>query len=657
MDKFKLVADFKPAGDQPGAIEKITASLKDKKRFQTLLGVTGSGKTFTMANIVERVNRPTLVISHNKTLAAQLFSEFKEFFPKNAIEYFVSYYDYYQPEAYIPQTDVYIEKDASINEDIDRLRLSATSSLFSRRDTLIVSSVSCIYGLGSPEDYSNMLVNLEVRERIPRKELLKKLIDIQYERNNLELQRGKFRVLGDIVEILPAYKQTAYRIEFFDEKISRISETDPLTGDILTHLEKIAIYPAKHFVTTDEKIKRAVRSISEELKETVHELRKCDKILEAERLNARTKYDMDMLTEAGYCNGIENYSRHISARPAGSRPWCLLDYFEKDFLIVLDESHVTLPQLRAMYNGDQARKKNLVEYGFRLPSALDNRPLKFEEFMGFANQILFVSATPTDFEVSNSKTIAEQIIRPTGLMDPPITVRSTKTQVYDLAKEIKTRAKKGERTLVTTLTKRLAEELTRFLKDMKLRVRYLHSEINTLDRIDIIRDLRLGKFDALVGINLLREGLDLPEVSLVAVLDADKEGFLRSWTSLVQVAGRAARNVNGEVILYADNVTRSMKKTIDITNERRKKQLEFNQTHGIKPSTIKKAIKEGVEAYRQAKKIVQDATGESDREYDILEVLTQLEKDMEQAARNLQFERAIIYRDQIAKLKKMLPPT
>lgn len=655
VDKFKLIANFEPAGDQPTAIEKITTSLDNKKRFQTLLGVTGSGKTFTMANIVERVNRPTLVISHNKTLAAQLFSEFKEFFPQNAIEYFVSYYDYYQPEAYIPQTDVYIEKDASINEDIDRLRLSATSSLFSRRDTLIVSSVSCIYGLGSPEDYSNMLVNLKVSERIPRKELLKKLVNIQYERNNLELQRGKFRVLGDIVEILPAYKQTAYRIEFFDEKISRISETDPLTGDILTHLEKIAIYPAKHFVTTDDKIKRAVKSISEELKETVHELRKSNKILEAERLETRTKYDMDMLTEAGYCNGIENYSRHISSRPAGSRPWCLLDYFEKDFLIILDESHVTLPQLRAMYNGDQARKKNLVEYGFRLPSALDNRPLKFEEFMELANQILFVSATPTDYEISNSKTVAEQIIRPTGLMDPPITVRSTNTQVYDLAKEIKTRAKKGERTLVTTLTKRLAEELTRFLKDMKLRVRYLHSEINTLDRIDIIRDLRLGKFDALVGINLLREGLDLPEVSLVAVLDADKEGFLRSWTSLVQVAGRAARNINGEVILYADNMTKSMKKTIDITNERREKQLEFNQAHGIKPSSIKKAIKEGVEAYRQAKKIVQDTTGESDREYDILEVMNQLEKDMEQAARNLQFERAIIYRDQITKLKKMLP--
>ncbi len=657
MDKFKLITNFKPAGDQPSAIEKITASLKASNRFQTLLGVTGSGKTFTMANIVELVNRPALVISHNKTLAAQLFSEFKEFFPKNAVEYFVSYYDYYQPEAYIPQTDVYIEKDASINEDIDRLRLSATSSLFARRDTLIVSSVSCIYGLGSPEDYSNMLVNLRLTQEMPRKELLKKLVDIQYERDNFELQRGKFRVRGDIVEILPAYKQTAYRIEFSGEKISRISEVDPLTGDILNHLEKIAIYPAKHFVTTDDKIKRALRSISSELKETLYALRKNNKILEAQRLETRTKYDMDMLAEAGYCNGIENYSRHISGRAPGSRPWCLLDYFEKDFLIIIDESHVTLPQIRAMYNGDQARKKNLVEYGFRLPSALDNRPLQFEEFMELAGQILFVSATPSDFEISNSKTIAEQIIRPTGLMDPPITVRSTKAQVYDLAEEIKKRAGKNERTLVTTLTKRLAEELTRFLKDMKLRVRYLHSEIKTLDRIDIIRDLRLGKFDALVGINLLREGLDLPEVSLVAVLDADKEGFLRSRTSLVQVAGRAARNVNGEVILYADNVTDSMKHAIDITKERREKQLEFNKARGIKPSSIKKAIREGVEAYRQAKKIVQDATGETDEEYDILEVMTQLEKDMEQAARNLQFERAILYRDQITKLKKMLPPT
>ena len=657
MDKFKLITNFKPAGDQPSAIEKITASLKASNRFQTLLGVTGSGKTFTMANIVELVNRSALVISHNKTLAAQLFSEFKEFFPKNAVEYFVSYYDYYQPEAYIPQTDVYIEKDASINEDIDRLRLSATSSLFARRDTLIVSSVSCIYGLGSPEDYSNMLVNLRLTQEMPRKELLKKLVDIQYERDNFELQRGKFRVRGDIVEILPAYKQTAYRIEFSGEKISRISEVDPLTGDILNHLEKIAIYPAKHFVTTDDKIKRALRSISSELKETLYALRKNNKILEAQRLETRTKYDMDMLAEAGYCNGIENYSRHISGRAPGSRPWCLLDYFEKDFLIIIDESHVTLPQIRAMYNGDQARKKNLVEYGFRLPSALDNRPLQFEEFMELAGQILFVSATPSDFEISNSKTIAEQIIRPTGLMDPPITVRSTKAQVYDLAEEIKKRAGKNERTLVTTLTKRLAEELTRFLKDMKLRVRYLHSEIKTLDRIDIIRDLRLGKFDALVGINLLREGLDLPEVSLVAVLDADKEGFLRSRTSLVQVAGRAARNVNGEVILYADNVTDSMKHAIDITKERREKQLEFNKARGIKPSSIKKAIREGVEAYRQAKKIVQDATGETDEEYDILEVMTQLEKDMEQAARNLQFERAILYRDQITKLKKMLPPT
>jgi len=654
VEKFKLITELKPAGDQPSAIEIITRSLQSKNPFQTLLGVTGSGKTFTMANIIEQVNKPILVISHNKTLAAQLFSEFKTFFPKNAVEYFVSYYDYYQPEAYVPQTDVYIEKDAAINDDIDRLRLSATSSLFSRKDVLIVASVSCIYGLGSPEDYSNMLVNLKLSQETEREEVLKKLVSIQYERNNFGLQRGKFRVRGEIVEIFPAYKQTAYRIEFFGNTITRISEIDPLTGDILINLEKLSVYPAKHFVTTDEKIEKAVESISKELKERLTELRNEGKILEAQRLETRTKFDLDMLKELGYCNGIENYSRHISARPAGSRPWCLLDYFADDYIIIIDESHVTLPQLRAMYNGDQARKKTLVDYGFRLPSALDNRPLKFEEFIQLANQILFVSATPSDFEISKSKIVAHQVIRPTGLIDTPIIVRATEGQVYDLAEEIKKRAKKEERTLVTTLTKKLAEELTRFLTEMKLRVRYLHSEINTLDRIEIIRDLRLGKFDCLIGINLLREGLDMPEVSLVAVLDADKEGFLRSWTSLVQVAGRAARNVNGEVLLYADNITDSMKKTIEITNQRREKQLDFNKKNGIKPTTIKKAIKEGVEAYRQAKKIVQDVTGETEEEYDILEVVNQLESDMEQAARNLQFERAILYRDQIAKLKKML---
>ena len=654
MDKFQLVTEFKPAGDQPEAIEEITGSVRSGNRFQTLLGVTGSGKTFTMANIVEALNKPTLVISHNKTLAAQLYAEFKGFFSKNAVEYFVSYYDYYQPEAYVPQTDLYIEKDASINEDIDRLRLSATSSLFSRNDVLVVASVSCIYGLGSPEDYSSMLAEVKVSEEVSRDEFLKKLVDIQYERNDYDLQRAKFRVRGDIVEILPAYKETALRVEFFGDEVTRISEIDPVSGDILTNLDKVAVYPAKHFVTTDDKIKSAVKSIGEELKERLKELRKENKLLEAQRLESRTKYDIEMLNELGYCSGIENYSRHISGRDPGSRPWCLLDYFGDDFLVIIDESHVTLPQLHAMYNGDQARKKTLVDYGFRLPSALDNRPLKFEEFMDVVKQIVFVSATPTKYEISESSVVTEQVIRPTGLIDPPIEVRSTKGQIYDLIEEIKKRAKNKERVLVTTVTKRLAEELTRFLKEQKLRVRYLHSEINALDRVDIIRDLRLGKFDCLVGINLLREGLDLPEVSLVAVLDADKEGFLRSGTSLVQVAGRAARNINGEVILYADRITDSMKHAIDTTSVRRERQMEYNKEHDITPKTIMKAVREGIESYRRAKEITADIISETPEEWDIMEVIAELETDMEQAARNLQFEKAIVFRDQIARLKKRL---
>jgi len=656
MGKFQLETDFRPSGDQPEAIDKLLASIRKNNRFQTLVGVTGSGKTFTMANVVERLNKPTLVISHNKTLAAQLYSEFKGFFPRNAVEYFVSYYDYYQPEAYVPQTDVYIEKDSSINEDIDRLRLSATSSLFSREDVLIVASVSCIYGLGSPEDYAGMLVNIELSSSMEREDLLKKLVDIQYERNNVVLERAKFRVRGDIVEIFPAYKQTAYRIEFFGDEVTRISEIHPVSGDVIADLEKVSVYPARHFVTTEDKVKKAIRSISVELTQRLAELRDQDKLLEAQRLETRTKYDLDMLSELGYCSGIENYSRHISGREPGSRPWCLLDYFGDDFLVIIDESHVTLPQLRAMYNGDRARKQTLVDYGFRLPSALDNRPLKYEEFMELVRQILFVSATPGDHEVSKSAEVVEQVIRPTGLVDPPITVRTTEGQIYDLVEEIRERAAANERVLVTTLTKRLAEELTRFLAEMKLRVRYLHSEINAMDRIEILRDLRMGKFDCLIGINLLREGLDLPEVSLVAVLDADKEGFLRSGTSLIQVAGRAARNVNGQVILYADNITGSMRKAIDTTNARRERQLEYNKEHGIEPRTIKKAIKEGIEAYKMAKKIVQDVTGESEEEYDIMDVISQLEGEMEQAARNLQFEKAIVYRDQIGRLKGMLEP-
>ncbi|MGB2600056.1 MAG: excinuclease ABC subunit UvrB [Candidatus Omnitrophota bacterium] len=654
MDKFQIVTDFKPSGDQPEAIEKITKSIDAGHRFQTLLGVTGSGKTFTMANIIAALNKPTLVISHNKTLAAQLYAEFKGFFPKNAVEYFVSYYDYYQPEAYVPQTDLYIEKDASINEDIDRLRLSATSSLFSRNDVVIVASVSCIYGLGSPEDYSSMLAEARLSEEVSRDEFLKKLVDIQYERNDYDLQRGKFRVRGDIVEILPAYKETALRIEFFGDEVTRISEIDPVSGDILTSLDKVAVYPAKHFVTTEDKVKKAVKSIGEELEERLKELKGENKLLEAQRLESRTKYDMEMLNELGYCSGIENYSRHISGREPGSRPWCLLDYFGDDFLVIIDESHVALPQLRAMYNGDQARKRTLVDYGFRLPSALDNRPLKFEEFMDIVKPLLFVSATPTNYEISNSSVVTEQVIRPTGLVDPPISVRSTKDQIYDLIEEIKKRAEKNERVLVTTLTKRLAEELTRFLKERKLRVRYLHSEINALDRVEIIRDLRLGKFDCLVGINLLREGLDLPEVSLVAVLDADKEGFLRSGTSLIQVAGRAARNINGEVILYADNVTDSMKHAIETTNVRRERQFKYNQEHGITPKTIMKAVREGLESYRRAKEITADVISETPEEWDVMEVIAELEMDMEEAARNLQFEKAIVFRDQIARLKKRL---
>lgn len=654
MDRFKLITDLVPAGDQASAIDHMTESIASGRRFQTLLGVTGSGKTFTMANIVERLNRPTLVISHNKTLAAQLYAEFRSFFPKNAVEYFVSYYDYYQPEAYVPQTDVYIEKDASINQDIDRLRLSATSSLFSRRDVLIVASVSCIYGLGSPEDYSTMLVNVHVGENISRDDIVRKLVEIQYERNDIAPERSKFRVRGDIIEVFPAYKETCYRIELFGDEITRISEVNPITGDIMTSLEKVAVYPAKHFVTTKEKIEKASVSIREELEERLTVLKSEGKLLETQRLNSRTKYDLEMMNELGYCNGIENYSRHLSGRAAGTRPWCLLDYFDKDFLVIMDESHATLPQIRAMYNGDQARKKTLVDYGFRLPSALDNRPLKFEEFMKMVNELMFVSATPGEYEKTNSSEVAEQVIRPTGLMDPEISVRSTTGQIQDIVLEVRKRAKINERVLVTTITKRLAEELTEYLKGMKLRVRYLHSEINTLDRIEIIRDLRLGKFDCLIGINLLREGIDLPEVSLVAVLDADKEGFLRSDTSLIQVAGRAARNVNGEVIFYADKLTSSMERTIAITSARRERQAKYNIDNNIKPRTVQKAVAEGIEAYKKAREIVQGVTGKSGEEYDVLGVLTELEKDMEQAARNLQFEKAIEYRNQIEKLKKTI---
>ena len=654
MQDFKLVSSFKPQGDQPQAIEKLTRGIRNNKRFQTLLGVTGSGKTYTLANVIEKIKKPTLVVSHNKTLAAQLYGEFKEFFPENAVEYFVSYYDYYQPEAYIPQADMYIEKDASINDDIDRLRLRATSSLMSRSDVIIVSSVSCIYGLGSPADYAEMLLFLKKGEIFSREELLKKLIDIRYERNDINFERGKFRVRGEVIEIFPAYLQMAYRIEFNYDKIGSIKEISPLTGKSVREHQKIAIYPAKHFVTSKDAIDRAVVSIKKELKETLIKFEKEGKLLERERLAQRTKYDIEMLQELGYCNGIENYSRHLSPRAPGSKPWCLIDYFPKDFLTVIDESHVAVPQLRGMYNGDRARKETLVDYGFRLPSALDNRPLKFEEFMETSKEIIFVSATPSAYEISKSGDYVEQVIRPTGLLDPPIIIKPTENQIDDLIVQVKKRAALGERTFVTTLTKRLAEEISEYLKEMGVKVRYLHSEFNAIERVEILRDLRLKKFDCLVGINLLREGLDLPEVSLVAVLDADKEGFLRSHTSLIQVAGRAARNVNGTVIMYADKMTKSIKATILETNRRRVLQAKFNKQNDITPRTIKKAIKESIESYKKAKDLTKGITGEYDSEYETRSVINDLEEDMKIAARNLQFEKAIVLRDQIKKMQKKI---
>ncbi len=653
MAKFKLVSSFKPEGDQPQAIRELTDAIKKGERFETLLGVTGSGKTFTLANVIANIGKPTLVISHNKTLAAQLYSEFKEFFPENAVEYFVSYYDYYQPEAYIPQRDIYIEKDASINEDIDRLRLSATSSLMSREDCIIVASVSCIYGLGSPEEYGEMLVVLEEGRNIPRDDILRRLISIHYGRNDYDFKRSTFRVRGDTIEIFPAYAKTAYRIEQSGDTIENIYEVNPLTGNAINKVKKLGIYPAKHFVTTSDRIERATRSIEEELGKTLEELRTQNKLLEAQRLESRTKYDIEMMRELGYCNGIENYSRHISGRPAGSRPWCLIDYFPKDFITIIDESHVTIPQLRGMYKGDRARKETLVEYGFRLPSALDNRPLKFEEFEHLIKQIIFASATPDEYEIKMSKEkVVEQIIRPTGLVDPPIEVRPTRNQIDDLIKEIRLRVTRKERILVTTLTKRLAEDLARFLADFGLKVKYLHSEINAIERVEILRDLRLRKFDCLVGINLLREGLDLPEVSLVAILDADKEGFLRSQTSLIQVAGRAARHINGQVLMYADNITKSMKKAIDEGIRRRVIQLEFNKANNITPRSIEKAIREGIESYKKAREVIESVVEETDDEYDVTYLINELQHDMEVAARNLQFERAAILRDQIKELKE-----
>jgi len=652
MDKFQLVSNFKPDGDQPKAIEGLCAEISSGKRYSTLLGVTGSGKTFTIANVVAKLNIPTLVISHNKTLAAQLYSEFKEFFPHNAVEYFVSYYDYYQPEAYIPSTDTYIEKDASINDRLDRLRLSATTSLMSRKDVLIVASVSCIYNLGSPQDYQNSLVFIEQGQVISRDDLILSFIKIQYERNDYEFARGKLRVRGDVLEIFPSYGEIALRIELDGESILRISEIDPVSGEKITELARIAVYPAKHFIVSGSRVDAAVNSIKAELSEHLKFLRSKNKLLEAQRLESRTNYDMEMLREIGYCHGIENYSRHLSARPTGARPYSLLDYFQGDFLTIIDESHVTIPQVRGMYEGDRDRKETLVEYGFRLPSCLDNRPLKFAEFEELVKQEVFVSATPEEYELKKSgEKVVEQIIRPTGLVDPEIIIRPTESQVEDLIREVKARAKRNERVLVTTLTKRMSEDLTNYLQEKGLKVKYLHSDIQTIERSKILRDLRLKEFDCLVGINLLREGLDLPEVSLVAILDADKEGFLRSATSLIQVAGRAARNINGLVIMYADNITGSMRKAISESNRRRKRQLEFNAKNKITPRSIAKAIKSGIEDLAHAEEFVVNLTGEERDVYDLNKYITDLQYEMEMAARNLQFEEAARIRDKIEELK------
>ena len=658
MEKFKLVSDFKPCGDQPRAIKELTDSLSSGKRYHTLLGVTGSGKTFTLANVIAKLNLPTLVISHNKTLAAQLYSEFKEFFPHNAVEYFVSYYDYYQPEAYIPSTDTYIEKDASINDRLDRLRLSATTNLMSRNDVLIVASVSCIYNLGDPADYEDLLVAIEKGQNVSRDELVSRLIHMQYERNDYEFIRGRLRVRGDCIEILPSYQEKALRIELSGNTIERLSEINPVSGQALNSLEKIAIYPSKHFIVSGDRVSRALGSIDLELEEQLKFLKGRNKLLEAQRLESRTRYDMEMLKEIGYCHGIENYSRHLSGRPAGSRPYCMIDYFRGDFLTVIDESHVTVPQIRGMYQGDRARKETLVEYGFRLPSCLDNRPLEFEEFNDIVKRTVFVSATPDEYEIKKSKPIViEQIIRPTGLVDPEIIIRPTENQIDDLIKEIKHRAQKKERILVTTLTKRMAEDLTAYLQEKGLKVKYMHSEIETIERSRILRGLREQKFDCLVGINLLREGLDLPEVSLVAILDADKEGFLRSETSLIQVAGRAARNINGRVIMYADTVTGSMKRAISESNRRRAIQLEFNKKNKISPRSIQKAIKQGIEDLEEAQDFVQDLTGESKDEYELRKYIAQLEYEMELSARNLQFEKAAVLRDKIKELKSNIKIT
>jgi excinuclease ABC subunit B len=649
---FDLQAPYTPNGDQPAAIAELVEGVKANKRYQTLLGATGTGKTFTVSNVIQQIKKPTLIIAHNKTLAGQLYSEFKEFFPNNAVEYFVSYYDYYQPEAYVPQTDTYIEKDASINDEIDKLRHSATSSLFERDDVIIIASVSCIYGLGSPEEYKEMLLSLRPGMEIERNQLLRKLVDIQYERNDIDFSRGKFRVRGDVVEIFPASRDTqCVRIEFFGDEIDRIREIDALTGEVLGDRQHIAIFPASHFVTREDKMQIAIKNIEAELVERLAVLREEGKLLEAQRLEQRTNYDLEMMREMGFCSGIENYSRHLTLRGPGATPYTLLDYFPDDFLLVIDESHVTLPQIRGMYNGDQARKKMLVDHGFRLPSAMDNRPLRFEEFEKHIHNAIFVSATPGPFELEHTPEMAQQIIRPTGLLDPEVEVRPIEGQIDDLIDEIQDRIAKQERVLITTLTKKMSEDLTDYLKEIGIKVQYLHSEVKTLERTEIIRDLRLGTYDVLVGINLLREGLDIPEVSLIAILDADKEGFLRSERSLIQTIGRAARNANGHVILYADKMTDSMQKAMDETARRRTIQMAYNEEHGITPTTIHKEIRDSIRATTVAEEVEKYVTNKKLTKKERDELIATLEVEMSEAARALDFERAAELRDTIIELK------
>ena len=660
VNKFEIVSKFKPTGDQPQAIESLVKGFIDGKKFQTLLGVTGSGKTFTMANIIQKLNKPTLILAHNKTLAAQLYNEFKEFFPYNAVEYFVSYYDYYQPEAYVPKTDTYIEKDSSINDEIEKLRHSATTSLFERNDIIVVASVSCIYGLGDPQEYKNLVVSLRTGMQKDRDVIIKKLVEIQYDRNDLNFVRGTFRVRGDVLEIYPVNSsEMAYRVEFFGDEIEKISEIDVITGEVLALRKHIAILPASHYATGSEKMKIAIKNIQKELDERLQELRSQDKLLEAQRLMQRTNYDIEMMLEMGFCSGIENYSRHLSNRAAGSTPYTLLDYFPDDFLMIVDESHVTIPQVRGMYEGDKSRKTTLVNFGFRLPSALDNRPLKFDEFEKKINQMLFVSATPNNYEKQHTQKIVEQIIRPTGLLDPEIFIKPIKGQIDSLISEVNLTIAKNQRVLVTTLTKKMAEDLTTYLKQAGIKTRYLHSDIDTLERLEIIRDLRLGVFDVLVGINLLREGLDIPEVSLVCIFDADKEGFLRSETSLIQTIGRAARNSSGKVIMYADKITDSMQNAISETNRRRNIQEDYNSLHGIVPQTVSKKVHEIIKATESVKvntnkksnKLLKDAESMSNKE--ILNLISKKEKEMRKLATELKFEEATIIRDEIDELKKL----